>query len=86
MLAGQVRQGCGLEYLDVLGLTFRVLRCLPQPQSSHHDIQKQDTEGFKELRVSGHELSSDQGGKVFLKDPPSTLPVISFCSGWGHMP
>lgn len=85
MLAGQVWQGYRLESLDVLALAFRVLRCLPPPQSSHHGIQKQDTEGFEELSISGQELSSDQGGKVFLKDPLSTLPVIYLCSRWGHM-
>lgn len=65
VLAGPWCQGSGLKSLDVLGLPFRVLRCLPQPQSSHRGIQKQETEGFKELRVSGHELSSDRGERSF---------------------
>lgn len=39
-------------------------------------IPKQEAEGFEELRVSGRELSCDQGGKVFLEGPQHTSSYI----------
>lgn len=49
VLAGQSCQDSGLESLDVLGLAFRILRCLPQTRSSHCGFQRQEIKGFKKL-------------------------------------
>lgn len=48
-------------------------------------IQKQEAEGFKELRVSDRELSVIREEKSFSR-APSTLPLIFFWSELSHLP
>lgn len=77
MLLLLLTAGPGLESLRVLSL----VSCSFSHQAGH---LRQEAEGFQELRVSGHELSCDLGGKRFPRGPPTHFLLYRFGQNWAQ--
>lgn len=85
MLAGQWCQGPGLESLHVLGLLFRVLRCLLQLQSPHRIFRSKKPRASKswEFQILSFPVTKEERA---FQGPSNILPVVAFWSELGHRP